>query len=244
MPETTGYAEIAAYYRRQIQDGELSPGDTMPSLNAVCERWGVATTTANRAYQQLKREGLTRARPGVGTVVASPASDNISSRVRTYAATGAALSNGETSKIIAVGTVGADAVVAPRLDVAQGTPVHMRQRLVSRGGVPVHVSSSYYPAYVMEVTPELGEMVSTGGSRELAAQRLGVDQDHVLEEITSRHATEPEKDMLNLTAGNVVVTQVVRTVFLSDGRVVEVAVKTVGGATPLRFSSSLRENRE
>lgn len=59
MPETTGYAEIAAYYRRQIEDGVLRPGDTMPSLRQVREHFGVANTTANRAFRELKREGLT-----------------------------------------------------------------------------------------------------------------------------------------------------------------------------------------
>jgi GntR family transcriptional regulator len=239
MPETIGYAQIAAHYRQQIQDGELRPGDTMPSLRQVCERFGVAQTTANRAFRKLKMEGLTLPRAGVGTVVAGPISNNISTRVRMHETTGSALGGGETSTILEVGTVGADELVAPRLDVAPGTPVHVRRRVVSRAGVPVHFSSSYYPAYVIAVTPELTEPVSTGGSRELAAERLGVAQEQVLEEVTSRIATEPEKATLGLTAGDVVVTQVVRTVTLADGRVVEVAVKVTGGSTILRWSASL-----
>jgi DNA-binding GntR family transcriptional regulator len=240
MSETTGYAEIAAHYRQQIQDGALRPGDTMPSLREVREHFGVANTTANRAYRVLKMEGLTLPKAGVGTVVAGPISNNIAARVRLHESTGKALGGGESSRIVEVGTVGADELVAPRLDVAPGTPVHVRQRLVSRNGVPVHVSSSYYPAYVIAVTPELAEPVSTGGSRELAAERLGVAQDHVLEEVTSRLATESEKAALGLTAGDVVVTQVVRTVHLVDGRVVEVAVKIAGGATILRWATSLK----
>lgn len=239
MPETTGYAEIAAHYRQQIQDGVLRPGDTMPSLRQVCERFGVANTTANRAYRALKLEGLTLPKAGVGTVVAGPISNNIAARVRLHESTGKALGGGESSRIIEVGTVGADALVASRLDVSQGTPVHVRRRLVSRGDTPVHISSSYYPSYVIAVTPELTELVSTGGSRELAAERLGSAQDHVLEEVTSRMATEFEKNALGLTAGDVVVTQVVRTVHLADGRVVEVAVKVAGGATILRWATSL-----
>lgn len=244
MTETVGYAEIAAHYRQQIQDGVLKPGDTMPSLRQVCERFGVANTTANRAYRALKMEGLTLPRAGVGTVVAGLISNNIAARVRLHESTGKALGGGETSRILEVGTVGADELVAPRLDVAPGTPVHVRRRVVSRHGVPVHVSSSYYPAYVIAVTPELAEPVSTGGSRELAAERLGVAQDHVLEEVTSRLATSTEKAALGLTAGDVVVTQVVRTVYLADDRVVEVAVKVAGGATILRWSTSLKPNPE
>ncbi|MFI6006902.1 GntR family transcriptional regulator [Streptomyces sp. NPDC051366] len=240
MPDNIGYGEIAAHYRQQIQDGTLNPGDLMPSMREVCERFGVAGTTANRAYRQLKMEGLTIAKPGVGTMVAPTISNNIASRVALYEATGSALGGGEASRILEVGTVGADSLVAPRLDVTPGTPVHVRRRVVSRGGVPVHVSSSYYPAYVIESTPELTQLTSTGGSRELAAARLGSPQDQVLEEVTSRMATEAEKSALGLTAGDVVVTQVVRTVSLADGRVVEVAVKVAGGSTILRWTSSLR----
>ncbi|MYW00382.1 GntR family transcriptional regulator [Streptomyces sp. SID3343] len=240
MSEHIGYADIAAHYRRQIQDGELRPGDTLPSLRQVCEQFGVAQTTANRAYRRLKMEGLTLAKAGVGTIVAGPSSSNIASRVQMYEATGSALGGGESSHILDVGTVGADELVAPRLDVAPGTPVHVRRRLVSRGGSPVHLSSSYYPAYVIAVTPELTEPVSTGGSRELAAERLGAAQDRVLEEVTSRLATESEKSTLGLTAGDVVVTQVVRTVSLADDRVVEVAVKVAGGSTILQWTTSLR----
>jgi GntR family transcriptional regulator len=172
--------------------------------------------------------------------VAPPASTAISTRVALHAATGSALGNGEQSRILEVGTVGADALVAPRLEVEPGTPVHVRRRVVSRDGVPVHLSSSYYPAYVIAVTPELQEPVSTGASRELAAARLGSAQDQVLEEVTSRHATTAEKEALGLTTGEVVVTQVVRTVILEDGRVVEVAVKVAEGSTILRWTTSLR----
>ncbi|MFE3124021.1 GntR family transcriptional regulator [Streptomyces hydrogenans] len=240
MAQTVGYAEIAAHFRQQIQDGVLKPGATMPSMREVSERFGVAQTTVNRAFRVLKAEGLTLPKSGVGTIVAGPISNNIAARVALHASTGKALGGGESSRIVEVGTVGADELVASRLDVAPGTPVHVRRRVVSRGGVPVHVSSSFYPAYVMAVTPELAEPVSTGGSRELAAERLGVAQDRVLEEITSRLATEAEKVALGLTADPVVVTQVVRTVYLADDRVVEVAVKVAGGATPLLYTSPLR----
>jgi GntR family transcriptional regulator len=66
-----------------------------------------------------------------------------------------------------------------------------------------------------------------------------VPQDKVLEEVTSRLGTDAEKDALGLT-GSVIVTQVVRTVLLADGRTFEVAVKVADGSTVLRWSTSLR----
>lgn len=238
MAGTTGYADIAEHFRNLIRSGAMTPGDRMPPIREVMETWGVSSATASRAYKVLKAEGLTRASTGTGTVVARPASDNIAARVRNHAATGKALSTGETSRILEVGTVGADETVAARLEVEPGTPVHVRRRIVSRDGSPVHLSSSYYAAFVIEVTPELTEPVSTGASRELAAERLGTPQERVLEEVTSRLATEPEKEALGLT-GSVIVTQVVRTVFLTDGRIVEVAVKVCHGSTVLKWSTAL-----
>lgn len=240
MRDTPGYPEIAEHFRRQIRDGTLRPGDTMPSFKVASEQFGVAHTTVNRAYRVLKMEGLTLVKPGVGTVVAGPVSNNIGVRVALHAATGSALGNGEVSRILEVGTTGADELVASRLDVAPGTPVQVRRRVVSRNGLPIHLSSSYYPAYVVAVTPELTEPVSTGASRELAASRLGLAQDQVLEEVTSRLATPTEKESLGLTASHVIVTQVVRTVTLEDGRIVEVAIKVAEGSTILRWTTSLR----
>lgn len=234
----TGYAEIATHFRRQIETGALKPGDRLPTLREVMQQFEVAQQTASRAYKVLKENGLTRATTGGGTAVAEAESSNTSSRVRSWAATGRALTASETSQILEVGTVGADEAIASRLEIEPGSPVYVRRRLVNRDGAPTHLSSSYYPAYVIAVTPELSQPVSTGGSRELAAERLDVAQDRVLEEVTSRLATEPEKEALRLT-GAVVMTQVMRTVYLVDGRVVEVAVKVCHGQTVLRWSTPL-----
>ncbi|MFJ5549977.1 TetR/AcrR family transcriptional regulator C-terminal domain-containing protein [Streptomyces sp. NPDC093225] len=68
------YARIAAELRRRIEEGELRPGDRVPSTRAITQRWGVAMATASRVLAALRQEGLVRAVPGVGTVVcAAPA---------------------------------------------------------------------------------------------------------------------------------------------------------------------------
>jgi DNA-binding GntR family transcriptional regulator len=240
MTEMTGYAEIADHYRRQIANGELRAGDRLPPLREVMSLFGVAQQTASRAYRTLKTEGLTRGATGGGTVVAESGSSNISARVLAWAQTGKALQGNESSRIVEVGTVSADEAIAARLEIEPGSPVYVRRRVVSRGGAVGHMSSSYYPLPVIEATPELREMTSTGGSRELAAERMGAEQDRVLEEVTSRLATEAEKQVLGLTGPETVVTQVLRTVWLTNGQVIEVATKVVPGAAVLKWTSSLR----
>lgn len=68
------YLSIAAAIRRRILSGELSPGDLVPSTRAITREWGVAMATASKALAALRQEGLVRPEPGVGTVVAAPAS--------------------------------------------------------------------------------------------------------------------------------------------------------------------------
>ncbi|MFF4293422.1 GntR family transcriptional regulator [Streptomyces vinaceus] len=65
------YARIAAELRGRIERGELRPGDRVPSTRAITQRWGVAMATASKALAALGQEGLVRAVPGVGTLVAA-----------------------------------------------------------------------------------------------------------------------------------------------------------------------------
>lgn len=69
---TTGSAAIAEELRRRITAGELGPGERVPSTRAITREWGVAIATASRALAALAADGLVRAVPGVGTVVAGP----------------------------------------------------------------------------------------------------------------------------------------------------------------------------
>jgi DNA-binding transcriptional regulator YhcF (GntR family) len=64
------FRRIVTEVRRRIEAGELKPGDRVPSARAITREWGVAIATATKAHAALREEGLTVARPGVGTVVA------------------------------------------------------------------------------------------------------------------------------------------------------------------------------
>ncbi|MFB6562679.1 MULTISPECIES: GntR family transcriptional regulator [unclassified Streptomyces] len=76
MTQTTGaagdppYLRIVAAIRRRIADGELAPGDRVPSTRQIAAQWGVALATATKALTTLRLEGLVEARPRIGTVVA------------------------------------------------------------------------------------------------------------------------------------------------------------------------------
>jgi DNA-binding transcriptional regulator YhcF (GntR family) len=63
------YTRIVAEIQRRIADGELRPGDRVPSTRQITQEWGVAMATATKALSTLRQQGLVRAVQGVGTVV-------------------------------------------------------------------------------------------------------------------------------------------------------------------------------
>lgn len=158
MAERTTYTEIAAHYRRLIEDGSLAPGDSMPSMEKVREQFGSSITTVNRAYRMLKAEGLTAARPGVGTVVIN--------RPRT-AATGAArldrlnktgrhyASNETSTDHVAMIRSCADADIAEQLDIELHDEIVIRRRVFRRDGKPTVVALSCIHTRALTDVPEI-----------------------------------------------------------------------------------------
>ena len=64
------YQQLAAALRRQIREGALLPGETLPSATALAEQYEVSRATASRAVQLLKAEGRVTTGRGGGVFVA------------------------------------------------------------------------------------------------------------------------------------------------------------------------------
>jgi molybdate-binding protein/DNA-binding transcriptional regulator YhcF (GntR family) len=71
MQKTSLYQQIAEALRGEIIQGRLKPGDHLPTVRQMTERWGCTPGTIQRAYQELVLEGLVTTRPGQGTRVRS-----------------------------------------------------------------------------------------------------------------------------------------------------------------------------
>ncbi len=64
------YLRVAAELREKIANGELLPGEQVPSLDRLAETISISRTTARRAIQVLMDEGLVISRPRWGVFVA------------------------------------------------------------------------------------------------------------------------------------------------------------------------------
>ncbi|MDD3820974.1 HTH-type transcriptional repressor YvoA [bioreactor metagenome] len=66
------YYRLKEILREKIDDGEWKPHSAIPSIRALCAMYGISTTTAKQAIQELTHEGKVYAMQGKGTFVAAP----------------------------------------------------------------------------------------------------------------------------------------------------------------------------
>src|SRR5437660_11334193 len=63
------YLQLVQQVRHALQLGILEPGDQLPTAQQVVAQLAINPNTVLKAYRDLEREGLVRARPGLGTFV-------------------------------------------------------------------------------------------------------------------------------------------------------------------------------
>lgn len=67
------YLQIAESIRQELLEGRLRPGDALPTVREMAERWKCTPGTVQQAYRELTRQGIAVSRPGQGTHVGSSA---------------------------------------------------------------------------------------------------------------------------------------------------------------------------
>ena len=65
------YEQITTQIKRLIMDGTLTPGELLPSMRALAKDLHISVITAQRAYEDLTRDGFIETVSGKGSFVAS-----------------------------------------------------------------------------------------------------------------------------------------------------------------------------
>lgn len=188
--------------RERIERGELQPGQLLPSVRAMADRWKVAHTTANRALRALQAEGLVRSTSGLGTVVA-PTAPTAESLITHLRETGSFYPTGYRSEITGARMIPATDHVADALGLEAGDPVITRSRIAyDADDVPIEYSTNYVRGEFADAAPALlvSEPISNGmlGYLEVQTGRratVGCDQ------YAAFAATPDQAAVLGLTVG-------------------------------------------
>ena len=71
---TPKYRQLAELLRQRIDNGDLSPGDRIPSEAQLGDTYSLSRITIRQALADLERDGLLERVPGKGTFVRRKAS--------------------------------------------------------------------------------------------------------------------------------------------------------------------------
>ncbi len=80
MDKTPLYLQIADAVRQELLAGKLRPGDLLPTVREMAERWGCTPGTVQQAYKELAQQGLAVSRAGQGTRVGAALPAQLSDR--------------------------------------------------------------------------------------------------------------------------------------------------------------------
>lgn len=201
------FQQVASALRAEITSGKLPVGSRIPSARDLSATHGVALTTAVRAVDELRREGLVETKRGRGSFVCrvpelvrrgGPVQRRRPSQ-RWKSAVDGATDRVEADRW----TEPASAVTAERLKIAEGDEVSVARYLWLVDDLPIQVSYQWEPLAITRGTPVEVPVDATPGNPGVIERMdsIGWHVDRVNQEIRTRMPTSDESKLLRLTAG-------------------------------------------
>ncbi len=216
------YAQVVAEIKQRIERGIYPPGSLLPSEHQLGDEFGVSRPTIVKALSELRQDGWIDTQQGKGSFVRGrPA---LADAERTRPAYGVIeLPEAELSgQLVQAGVKLAPRHITALLGLDSGARAFVRQRLLTDDGEPVELASAWLPLDLAQGTglasPDLlGESI-----RQHLAARKRIRLDHAVEQITARHPSGEEAELLGI-ASDAPVLSVIVTAYDATGRPIQVS---------------------
>jgi len=138
------YYQIEQDLLRQIDKGELKPGDQLPSEAQISRQYGVSRITARRALENLVQQGIVYSRQGIGSFVAYARIREMSG-FRSFSEDILARGLKPSSRVVELAESDPDAETIRRLALAPGERVYCLRRVRLADDQPVADEVAYLP---------------------------------------------------------------------------------------------------
>lgn len=212
--QTHLYLHIADELRSRVTNGELRPGDALPSERALSEQFEASRITVRRSLDILEAEDLIERRRGRGggTFIKSTPPTVEINRMEGFLPQLRARGRTVESQVLVTDLVSAHHEIADELQLEPRSQVFRLVRLRKVSGVPMLIEDSYFP---ISIAPDLLDQDLTGSLYELLTKRYKVKPSHKRETITPEIPTSWEQKKLQLRP-NQPILRVKRTSFGRD----------------------------
>ena len=238
MPDPM-YRQIAEDLRRQIESGELRPGDQLPTELELREEHNASRNTIRDAIKSLVTRGLIETRPGQGTFVVEkivpfvtlltgdPETENVGEGdTYTKEVTARRRVPKATPPEVGIHQAGSPSPATGELQLPEGTPIVSRHQERFIDDIPWSLQTSFYPMSLAQGAPKLiqaGDIAE--GTVIYLREALGIKQVGYRDTITVRAPDHVEAAFFKLPDdGRVSVIETRRTAFDEQGTPVRLTV--------------------
>lgn len=142
------YGRIRDELRAQIVAGIYPPHARLPSESELIAQYGVSRITVRHALAELEKEGVLFKLAGKGVFVSKPKPFQSLGRLQGFAEAMAQQGHEIFNDLIGATTLPANAEIAQRLGLDEGTPVAELRRVRYLNREPVSFDITYVPAHI------------------------------------------------------------------------------------------------
>lgn len=142
------YYQIRTRLLEAIENGQLRPGDRVPSERELTERFSVSRMTARQALSELENQGYLHRVQGKGTFVATPKLEQPLVGLTSFTEEMRLRGLEPGAEVLAVGEVPAGKKAARALGVSETASVVRLERLRLAGGVPMALETAHIPVHL------------------------------------------------------------------------------------------------
>lgn len=137
------YYQLYKYFKKQISDGVLKPGDTLPTEMEIADKFGISRMTVRRAIAELANGGMVYTQKGKGTFVARPKLDNVVFNLNNFYDEIRQKGLNPHTKILEAKIVKADRLLAKRMEVELNTRCLFFRFVITADGEPLAYEAKY-----------------------------------------------------------------------------------------------------
>lgn len=134
------YLQIVEDIKKKINNGELKPGDAVPSETALCTEYGVSRMTVRKGLAILVTEGYIYSIPGKGNFVQKP---QVNKYTIYYDEMKNSINSVDKTKLLEVNIIMPDEKLAGELQITRKKNVIVIRRLFYTDGAPVAYDIKY-----------------------------------------------------------------------------------------------------
>jgi len=138
------YLQIVEEIKDKIKKGLLSPGDAIPSENALCETYKVSRMTVRKGLAVLVNEGYITSIPGKGSYVNEPDSERY---ILHYNEMSNMINSVDSTKLIEANIVLPTAHLTNALNISSNRKIISIKRVLFSGREPVAFDQKYLIYY-------------------------------------------------------------------------------------------------